>query len=140
MSPLESDPGIQWVWFRSLERSWRSLGIIPTDPAVDIGALPQLLAAIARQHDNGPVRLVDARGTRPDEVKTVIATLQSDQESEHLLVVLDPLEANPAAVHLARAASATLLVVQLGRSRHAAIRNLVNAVGRQRCVGAVVLT
>ena len=46
---------------------------------------------------------------------------------------------NPAAIPIARATSAALLVVRVGESRLAAARSTIEAVGRERLLGSVVL-
>ena len=56
-----------------------------------------------------------------------------------VIVPLDPIGDNPNAVPIARATSGALLVVNLGESLMTSARTAIDAVGRERFLGSVVI-
>jgi hypothetical protein len=56
-----------------------------------------------------------------------------------VIVPVDAIAENPSAIAIVQAASAALLLVRLGESLIASAQNALDAVGRQKFLGTVVL-
>jgi hypothetical protein len=98
------------------------------------------LVAVGRQQGVRPVRLVDGVGIRLDDVPRVIDAISGMTARGELVVVsLDPLVQNPAAVSIIRATTGALLVVRMGESRLSSARSTVQAIGQERILGSIVL-
>ena len=135
-----SESDWQRLWFAMLDKPWSSLAIIPTDAGVEAGRVGEALVAVGQMHGERPVRLLNAEGVPLDAVRRVVGDLSAmTRRGESVVVVIDPLAQNPAAIPIARATSAALLVVRVGESRLASARSTIEAVGRDHLLGSLVL-
>ena len=137
-NPTESD--WQRLWFTTRHKAWSSLAIIPSDPGVEAGSVAESLVATGRAHGERPVSLLNGRGIQLSGVHQLVSTLGAmTARGEWVIVPVDPIVGNPSTVPIVQATSAALLVVTLGESYLASARAAIEAVGRERFLGSVVL-
>ena len=139
---MQDGPGHDWqtLWFATRRTAWSSLAIIPSDVGVDASAIAVQLAATGQLHGERPVSLMNAQGIGLGDIQPFIDRLRElTGRGERVLVVLDPLPHNPGGLPIARAASHALLVVRLGWSLMGSARSAIEALGRERLLGSVVV-
>jgi len=131
----------QWLWFSTLQRRPGSaLAVVPGDGDVKAGRVAEAVVAVGRLYGERPVQLLNAEGVGLGDVEKLLDALSAmTGRGEWVIVPVDPIALNPAAIPIARATSAALLVVRVGESRLAAARSTIEAVGRERLLGSVVL-
>jgi hypothetical protein len=134
------DSSWQRIWFSSRHRDWSSLALVPSDASVDIDRMADMLATTGRLHGERPVSVVKATGVQLEGVQPIVDAIATLVErGENVVVPLDPVADNPAAIAILRACSAALLVVRLGESQLSAAQTTVEIVDRERFVGSVVM-
>jgi hypothetical protein len=134
------DDDWQRLWFSTRQQVWSSLAIIPSDGGVEVGRVAETLVAMGRLHGERPVSLLNATGVQFGDVHQLIDTLgEMTGRGDWVIVPVDPIAENPSSVPVVRATSAALLVVRLGESLLASARNAIEAVGRERFLGCIVL-
>jgi hypothetical protein len=134
------DSSWQRIWFSSRHREWSSLALVPSDSSVDIDRMAEMLTMTGRLHGERPVNLVKATGVRLEGVQAIVDAIAAMIErGENVIVPVDPVADNPAAIAILRACSAALLVVCLGESQLAAAQNTIEIVDRERFIGSVVI-
>jgi hypothetical protein len=140
LTDLSSDPGLHRLWSSMLRRSWTALAIVPTEADGDVEYLADTLVELGRQHGATRIRRLNAIGARPDEVQAIRETMR--KMSDHgiaVIIPLDPIAENPAALPIVYAASTVLMVVRLRVSLLASVRHTIEAVGRDRVIGSIAL-
>ena len=133
---------VDWerLWVASRQEDWTSLAVIPSDTGVDIKRVAESMVAAGRQHGEKPVSLLNATGAELTDVRQLVDKLTAiTARGEWVIVAVDPIADNPSVIPLVRAASAALLVVRLGESLLASAQAAIDAVGRSRFLGSVVL-
>ena len=135
-----NDPEWQRIWFAARQHGWNSLALVPSHRGIDVLAIAKALAATGRAHGERPVGVVDATGVQLENVQQVIATLAAlPARGESALVPVDPIDDNPSAVAIVRAASAALFVVRLGESLLRPADTAIEVIGRHRFLGSIIL-
>jgi hypothetical protein len=138
--PLPDHGDWERLWFATRQKAWSSLAIIPGDRGLETGSIAESLVATGRVHGERPVSLLNARGVQLGGVHHLVDTLGAMiARGEWVIVPVDPIADNPNAIPIVQATSAALLVVRLGESRLASARGAIEAVGRGRFLGSVVL-
>jgi hypothetical protein len=136
-------PSLDWqrLWFATRQQAWSSLAVIPSDGALDVKWVAESLVATGRLYGEKPVSLLDATGAQPSDVRQLVESLAAmTARGEWVVVAVDPITENPSAVPLVRATSASLLAVRLGESLLGSARAAIEAVGRERFLGSIVLS
>jgi hypothetical protein len=132
---------LQQLWFSLDAHRWSSLLIVPA-PGVS-GALPLatgLLHISRRSSPESRSSLVDGTGVALEQVAALTQTIATRiGQRERVLVVVDPVAENPAALALASCCDAALLCVSLGKSDLESARDTLERCGRARFLGSVVL-
>ncbi len=129
----------QQLWVASSPQPWTSLAVVPAVPGVSAESVARALVQVGGEYHGRPIELCEARGLRFDGTRALVERVSGAHERHTLVVLLDcPLESQPALL-VARAASAALLVVPLGRARRAEARKTLDSVGKARFIGAVTL-
>jgi len=134
--------GVDWerLWVATRQNDWASLAVIPSDSRVDIKQVADSILAAGRQHGEKPVNLLNAIGSQLTDVRQLVDKLNAmTGRGEWVIIAVDPIADNPSVMPLIRAASAALLVVRLGESLLASAQEAIDAVGRPRFLGSVVL-
>jgi hypothetical protein len=86
------------------------------------------------------VSVLDATGVHLENVQEVITSITATVgRGEWVIVPVDAIAENPSAIAIVQATSAALLLVRLGESLIASAQNAVDAVGREKFLGSVVL-
>ncbi len=138
--PATPDSSWQRIWFSARHRDWSSLALVPSDASVDIDRMADMLATTGRLHGERPVSVVKATGVQLEGVQPIVdAIAELVERGENVVVPVDPVADNPAAIAILRACSAALLVVRLGESQLSAAQNTIEIVDRERFVGSVVM-
>jgi len=140
VASLSADADMHRLWFTMLRYSWESLAIVPTEARIETHQLMETLVELGRQHGAKPIRSLNAIGVRLGDVQGVTESIR--QMTEHgvsVVVSVDPLADNPAALPIACAVSGVLLVVRMGESLLTRAAESVAALGRERLIGSVVL-
>ncbi len=136
----EGDSQWQRIWFASLAQPWTSIAIVPSEPGVDVVPIAEALAGVGRRHGVSVIHLVNALDASLADVHTLIKKVAAATAQRELTIVaLDCPAQNPAAIPLARATSGVLLVVHAGKSRINSVKTTVDAIGRDRVIGSIVL-
>jgi hypothetical protein len=132
----------QWqrLWFATRQKAWNSLAIIPSDRSIEAGTIAKALVATGQVHGERPVTLLNACGVQLNGVHQLVDTLGTmTGRGDWVIVPVDPIADNPTAVPIVQATSGALLVVRLGESLLGSARTAIEAVGRDRFLGSIVL-
>ena len=132
------DMMLESLWFATLQRCWNSLALVPVDQHVPLAQLARLLINVGRQHGEKTLQLIDARGTKVEDVQNIVNAIKAADDRSSAIVMIDAIVHSPAAAHILRATSAAIVVATLGRSTRAACREATNAAG-ERVIGAIAL-
>jgi len=138
----QATPNSDWqrIWFSARHRNWSSLALIPSDGGVDVGPMADMLATTGRMHGERPVSVVNANGVELEGVQPIVDSIAAIiARGENVIVPIDPVADNPAAIAILRACSAALLVVRLGESQLTTAQNTIDIVDRSRFLGSVVI-
>ena len=137
---IKPDDDWQRVWLAAEEKAWTSLVLVPNDASVDAQTFAESLARTGRVHAETPVRVVNGTGVQLADVQQLIETIAAVSErGERVIVSVDPLSDNAAGIAILRATSAALLLVSLGESLMTSARATIDAIGRDRLIGSVVV-
>ena len=132
---------LQQLWFSLATQRWSTLLIVPA-PGV-ASALPLatgLLHISRRSNPEWRSTLIDGTRISLDRVQDLAQIIASKMgKRERALVVVDPVEENPAALALASCCDAALLCVALDGSDLRSSRLTLERCGRGRFLGSVVL-
>jgi hypothetical protein len=132
---------MQQLWFSLASQRWATLLIVPA-PGVE-SALPLatgLLHISRRSNPEWRSSLIDGTRISLDLVQDLAQVIAGKRDKgERALVVVDPVEENPAAVALASCCDAALLCVVLDGSDLESSRRTLERCGRGRFLGSVVL-
>jgi hypothetical protein len=138
----ERESGNEWqtLWFSTRKSAWSSLALVPSDGDVDVGRAAAHLVEAGLLHGERPVSLMDAQGIHLSNVQPFLDRLVDlVRRGEWVIVTVDSLQNNPAGLPIVRATSCALLVVRLGSSLLGSARSTIEALGRERLLGSVVI-
>jgi hypothetical protein len=131
---------LQRLWFATARKPWTSLAIVPAESGLPADEVAEALVAVGRRHGARSVRSLSAVGAGPGDVQTVIESVRAmTGQGDYVVIAVDPIAQNPAAMPIVGATSGVLMVVRLGATRLSSARNLVRAVGPERLLGGIVL-
>jgi len=121
-------------------RPWRSLALCPVEKGSSALITAKAITEAANQMRSTPLQLLNAEGVEPREVEQRIRELHNMVErGELVMVVLDPVISNPAAIPIAAAADAAVLCVPLFRTGFGPAKRTVELVGKDRFLGTITL-
>jgi hypothetical protein len=135
-------PNTDWqrIWFSARHRDWSSLALVPSDGSVDVTRMADMLATTGRLHGERPVSVVSATGVQLEAVQTIVDSIAKIiSHGERVIVPVDPVADNPAAIAILRACSAAILAVRLGQSLVATAETTIEIVDREKFLGGVVV-
>jgi hypothetical protein len=136
----DADNEWQRVWFAIKRHGWTSLALVPSHSGVDVLRIAETLGATARRQGERPVHVVNGTGIHLENVQKVIDAVGSGTaRGDWVIVPVDAVTDNPSAIALVQASSSALLVIQLGESLLADSESTLDAIGRERFIGSVVL-
>ena len=140
MSTSLPDNEWQRIWFSIRQQGWSSLTLVPTHAGIDGRKVAEAFAATGRVQGERPVSVINGEGIHLEGVQHVIEAIEAAvSRGEWVIVPVDAIAENPAAIAIVQAASASLLLVRLGESLLTSAQNAIDAVGRERFLGSLVL-
>ena len=134
------DVELQRLWLAACRREWRSLAVIAGSPTADSLRVAELLASLAWFYRGQPSCVMDLR-----DLSLRLAEYHQRQVKALLdrgtivIIALRSIHENPTAAAVARAADATLLCLDIGRSELRVAGQTIAEVGRERVLGAIVV-
>ena len=139
-SNQEPDNEWQRIWFSIRQQGWTSLALVPTHSGIDAVKVAQAFAATGRVQGERPVNVINATGVHLEGVQQVVESVAASVDrGEWVIVPVDAIAENPSAIAIVQATSSALLLIRLGESLLASAQNAIEAVGRERFLGSVVL-
>jgi hypothetical protein len=127
------------LWFSLTKRDWSTLVVVPghrLGSALPLAcALVEAGSAIRRQ----TVELFSAEGKDLIPTTDWIFPRQPGDQFRRV-IALDPVSVNPMGIPVAQGAQAVLIVADRGQSDLATVRRTVEAIGRDRIIGSVLMS
>jgi hypothetical protein len=139
---VKDNPDNEWqrVWLAVRQHAWTSLALVPSHRGIDVVKLAESLAATGRVRGDRSVTVVDATGVQMAGVTELIESItEAVNRQEWVIVPVDAITENPSAIAVVQAASAALLAVRLGESLLASAQGTLDALGRDRFLGSVLV-
>jgi len=136
--PVEASVEWQHLWFAVVRKPWTSLVVVPAHAEISSARAALGLLTAGQAYSATPVHGVDATALDTQSVHEVISAIEWHvREGGRCIVAVDSPIKSPAAIAVARAASAALLVVPLEAAQVRASRRTVSLIGREHFIGAV---
>lgn len=143
--PTGFDPGRDVKWQRlwlalQQKRKWNSLAVVPVGTQVSTTLVAASLAELAWQHRKRSTSVVDATEVTLPELEARLADMKAAVWTGDLAIVaLSPFAGSPGSIALAHAADAVLLCLALGDSGIADAEAVVDELGDEKVIGAVLV-
>ena len=126
------------LWFELRTWGWRSIAIVPTCEGLSEFDVAEKLVMVGVSNTGRPLTLLSAEGITVEKTEPTIDLIRRiEQAGEQVIVVVDSLVDNPAAMPIVQAVNGAVLIVRLGESEQSVIERVVLAVGRDRVLGVV---
>jgi hypothetical protein len=127
----------QQLWL-TLDNGWSSLAVLGTASGASEQEVGLNLAVIGFDAGHHPVALLDATGVRLSQTERLIERVQLlCKNGARVIVVVEPLQDNPAGFALTQALDEIVMVVRPGLSKYAAIERTIELVGSANIRGIV---
>lgn len=128
------------VWFSLEPSEWTALALVPAYPGANLAPIASSLLDVAARATGTMPRFIDGRGLTAEALRERVAALEdaSDEERRALVLLDSPLTCPPAQA-LVRRCDAALLCVGLGASQLEEAQRTLEACGRERFRGAIVV-
>jgi hypothetical protein len=135
------DVASQLLWLATQRRVWRSLAVVGASKEVTTIPIANMLAKLAWWYRGQPSSVADFRDLSLRLVEYQLADLASQLERAPITIVvaLRSIFENPTVVPVARTVDAAVLCVQLGASKINESRKTVDAIGRDRFLGTIII-
>ena len=132
---------MQRLWFGTLKKDWSSLVVLPAHPGGAAISVGRALAQVGALHKDVPIKLISGEGADLQNATRLIIDMTTHVASGGLvIVVLDSLVSNPAGIHVALAADAALMCIQLGETDFDSAERTIDLIGGpSRLVGSVTV-
>jgi hypothetical protein len=139
-SPLADDVRMQHLWLGLEKRPWRSLAVVSASKGVATLAAAHSLAKIAWWYTGVPTCVFDMRDLSLRLLEHQLRDMASQLHGgERVFIALRSTSENPTAVPLAQAADAAVLCVELGKTDMKDAHRTLEAVGRQKFLGTILV-
>jgi hypothetical protein len=135
-------PDNEWqrIWFSIRQQGWTSLALVPSHSGIDAVKVAEAFAETGRVQGERPVSVINATGVQLENVQQLIESVAATvNRGEWVIVPVDAIAENPSAIAIVQGTSAALLLIRLGESLIASAQNALDAVGREKFLGSVVL-
>lgn len=137
---LIDDVRLQSLWLSLQQRKWRSLALVSATRGTGTLAAANDLAKIAWWYTGQPTAVFDMRDLSLRLLDHQLRDMASQVEgAERVFIALRSTDENPTAVPLARAADACVLCVQLGKTEARSALKTLEAIGRHRFIGTILV-
>lgn len=138
--PAAGETEWERIWIQALRTPWTSLAVVPCDASSNAERVARELVEVGALHEGSHVQYLDARGASLTGVQTFATQITSlTRHGQRVIVAVDPVIENPAAIPIVAATSAALLVARARESRLASARSVVEALGHTRLIGGVLI-
>jgi hypothetical protein len=130
----------QRIWLSIQQHGWTAIALVPSSPGIDVLKVAESLASTGSLQGEQHVSVTNATGLQLETVQPVIDSIAASvAQGKWILVPVDPIHENPSAIAVVRATSAALLLVRLGESLLTTAQETIDALGRERFLGSIVL-
>jgi hypothetical protein len=128
------------AWFALSQFDWRSVALVPADPATPAAAIANAIAVAGANFSDSLLGLLVVHGLTPVTARSVLTEIgQRSAHGERSLVVTDSPIVDPLVIPVARAVDACILVVHLGDTNLADARETITAIGEERFIGCITI-
>jgi hypothetical protein len=127
------------LWFSLTKRDWSTLVLVPGHKAGSALAFAAALAEAGSAIRRKPVELFSAEGKDLIPTTDWIFPREPGDQFQRV-IVLDPVGLNPMGIPVAQGAQAVLVVVERGEADLSTVRRTVEAIGRHKVTGTVLVT
>ena len=140
-SPIQGDDlRYQQLWIALEKRPWRSLALLAGSKGVATLDVADLLAKIAWWYSGEPTSVFDLRDLSVRLVDHQLRELKQQLAAgDRVFVSLRSTLENPSSVRVAQACDAVALLVAMGETDVKSAEATINAVGRERFLGSILL-
>jgi hypothetical protein len=136
-----SPTGVAALFQAIVAREWVSLAVVSVDGGERAWWLVQALEQVAAQSPR-PIRTLNVLGVTMARAAAMAHALSPGKlraaAPQRYLVATDSPIVNPASLEVVAACDAVLLLLEEGRTRIGGARRLVELIGRERLMGAVL--
>jgi hypothetical protein len=135
------DVASQLLWLATQRRTRRSLAIVGASKELSTMPVANMLAKLAWWYRGQPSSVADFRDLSLRLVEYQLADVASQLERgpTTIVVALRSMFENPTVVPVARTVDAAVLCVQLGVTKISDSRKTVEAIGRDRFLGTIIV-
>jgi hypothetical protein len=135
------DLNSQLLWLATQRRPWRTLAVVGGSEGVPTMEVANMLSRLAWWYRGQPSSVADFRdlSLRLVEYQLGDLALQLERGAGSVMIALRSMTENPTVVPVARAVDAVILCVQLGATDIKSSRKTVEAIGRDRFLGTIVI-
>ena len=143
----EADPGtapyaVEELWYMLLSRRWSSLVVVSPDRTPNTLRLARSLAEFGTR-SRRTVELVDALQLDVERAAAIAQMVRPEGDlprfaESRIVIALDSPMANPIAIEVLTACDTVVLLLEKGVSKIPQARKVIEIVGRQRLIGAVL--
>jgi hypothetical protein len=127
------------LWFSLTRRDWSTLVLVPGHKAGSALPFAAALAEAGSAIRRKPVELFSAEGKDLIPTTDWIFPRQPGDQFQRI-IALDPVGLNPMGIPVAQGAQVVLVVVDRGEADLSTVRRTVEAIGRAKVTGSVLLT
>jgi hypothetical protein len=132
---------LQHLWLALHRRPWRSLAVMSATKGVATIEVSNTLAKMAWWYAGKATCVLDMRDLSLRLVKHQLDDMAAQFErAQRVFLALRSAAENPTAVLVARAADATVLCVELGKTNIKEALATIEAVGRDRVLGTILVS
>jgi hypothetical protein len=129
----EQGYAVEELWYKLLARPWSSLAVVSPERTPKTLRLARSLGEFGTRHRRRPVEIIDgmAQMVEPEEGVPPLS-------DPRFVIALDSPIANPIAMEVLAASGAVLMLLEKGVSRIPQALRVIEMVGRERLIGAVL--
>jgi hypothetical protein len=140
-SNANDDLAAQLLWLATQRRSWRSLAVVAASEGTPTMEVATMLARLAWWYRGQPSSVADFRdlSLRLVEYQLNDVASQLAHAPGTIVIALRSISENPTVVPVARTVDAAVLCVRLRVTKVASSQKTVDAIGRDRFLGTIVV-
>ena len=134
---------VEELWYMLLSRRWSSLAVVSPERTPNTLRLARSLAEVGTRNRRRTVELVDALQLDIERAAAIAQMVESDGDlpriaDSRFVIALDSPIVNPIAIEVLTACDTVVLLLEKGVSKIPQARKVIEIVGRQRLIGAVL--
>jgi hypothetical protein len=134
------DVRLQNLWLSMEKKQWRSLAVVAAGKSIETLRIAELIAELAWRYRGQPSSVSDLRDLRIRLLEYEVQEIQNQVErGTRIVVALRSIFENPTAAQIAKETDAVLLCIALGETNFKAAEETIDAIGRDRVLGSIVL-